>query len=101
MQEKDAAEKERKAAEDAYNAAVIARDRRALELDRMEKDCRKKIHDAHLRFNKALVIFFIELSCLFEALIKILFSRPMKKIAKKKISKAKLDKMIWRRYTTH
>lgn len=55
MQEKDNAEKERKAAEDAYKAAVIARDQRAVEMDKMEKDCRKQLQGACLRFNKALV----------------------------------------------
>ncbi|CAH1174094.1 unnamed protein product [Phaedon cochleariae] len=54
MREKERAEKERKAAEDAYKAAVIARDQRAVELDMMEKDCRKKLQEACLRFNKAL-----------------------------------------------
>ncbi|KAJ8969452.1 hypothetical protein NQ317_014600 [Molorchus minor] len=45
---------EQKEAEDAYKAAIIARDQRALELDRMEKECRKKLQEACVRFNKAL-----------------------------------------------
>lgn len=55
MEERNAAEKERIAAEDAYKAAVLARDARAIELDQMEKDCRKRLDDACRRFNKALV----------------------------------------------
>ncbi|KAJ8940299.1 hypothetical protein NQ318_012838 [Aromia moschata] len=45
---------EQKEAEEAYKAAVIARDMRALELDRMEKECRRKLQEACVRFNKAL-----------------------------------------------
>lgn len=52
--EKNAIDKERKSAEDAYKAAVIARDQRAIELDRIEKECRKKLHLSCLRFNQAL-----------------------------------------------
>lgn len=55
MQEKDNAEKERRAAEEAYKAAVVARDQRALDMDKLEKDCRKQLHEACLKFNKALV----------------------------------------------
>lgn len=55
MQEKDQAERERKDAEAAYKDAVFARDQRALELDKLEKDCRRKLHEACLRFNRALV----------------------------------------------
>lgn len=55
MEEKENAEKSRKLAEQAYEEAVIARDQRALELDKMEKHCRQKLYEACLRFNKALV----------------------------------------------
>lgn len=54
MEEREAAEKERKDAEDAYKAAVIARDQRAVELDAMEKECRKRLELACNRYNKAL-----------------------------------------------
>lgn len=55
IEERKAAEKERQMAEDAYKAAVIARDNRAIELDHMEKECRKRLEIACVRFNKALV----------------------------------------------
>lgn len=55
MREKEMAENERREAEDAYKGAMMARDQRALELEKLEKECRKKIYDACLRFNKALV----------------------------------------------
>ncbi|KAG5889195.1 hypothetical protein JTB14_000620 [Gonioctena quinquepunctata] len=54
MREKEKAEKDRRDAEEAYKAAVMARDQRALELDEMEKDCRKRLEEACLKFNKAL-----------------------------------------------
>lgn len=56
MEEREAAEKEQKAAEEAYRAAVIARDSRAIELDQMEKLCRKRLDIACARFNQAQVI---------------------------------------------
>ncbi|KAL1509678.1 hypothetical protein ABEB36_004383 [Hypothenemus hampei] len=52
--EKEQAERERKMAEDAYKAAVIARDKRALELDSIEKECRKKLEEATNKYNLAL-----------------------------------------------
>ncbi|XP_074038232.1 RIB43A-like with coiled-coils protein 2 isoform X2 [Leptinotarsa decemlineata] len=54
MREKEKAEKDRKDAEDAYKAALIARDQRSLELEAMERECRKKLQAACLKFNKAL-----------------------------------------------
>ncbi|KAK5643102.1 hypothetical protein RI129_006947 [Pyrocoelia pectoralis] len=54
MEERESADKERKIADDAYKAAVIARDQRALELDKMEKDCRKRLERACCMFNRAL-----------------------------------------------
>ncbi|KRT81104.1 hypothetical protein AMK59_6062 [Oryctes borbonicus] len=54
MLEKEAAEKERKAAENAYKTAIIARDQRAIELDGMERDCRKRLELACCKYNKAL-----------------------------------------------
>ncbi|XP_068907122.1 RIB43A-like with coiled-coils protein 2 [Tenebrio molitor] len=54
MMEKEAADQERKAAEEAYREAIFARDQRALQLDQMEKDCRKRLEEACLRFNRAL-----------------------------------------------
>lgn len=55
IQERQAAEKERKEAEDAYKAAIIARDSRAIELDQMERECRKRLELACARYNLALV----------------------------------------------
>ncbi|XP_066257088.1 RIB43A-like with coiled-coils protein 2 [Euwallacea similis] len=52
--EKEQAENERKMAELAYKAAVIAQDQRALELDNLEKVCRKKLDEAATRYNLAL-----------------------------------------------
>ncbi|KAK9753371.1 RIB43A [Popillia japonica] len=54
MLEREAAEKERKAAEDAYKAAILARDQRAIELDNMEKECRKRLQLACCKYNMAL-----------------------------------------------
>ncbi|XP_050298290.1 RIB43A-like with coiled-coils protein 2 [Anthonomus grandis grandis] len=52
--EKEQAEKERKLAEDAYKAAVIARDHRAIELANIEKNCRRKLEEATTKYNLAL-----------------------------------------------
>lgn len=54
MVEKEGAEKERKAAEGAYQAALVARDKRATELEQLEKECKKRLELAVLRYNKAL-----------------------------------------------
>ncbi|KAJ3658979.1 hypothetical protein Zmor_010689 [Zophobas morio] len=54
IMEKEAADKERKAAEEAYREAIMARDQRALQLDKMEKECRKRLEEACIRFNRAL-----------------------------------------------
>lgn len=54
LEEKESAEKERKAAEDAYQAAIIARDNRAVQLEHLEKECKKRLELACLRYNKAL-----------------------------------------------
>ncbi|KAK9873484.1 hypothetical protein WA026_022895 [Henosepilachna vigintioctopunctata] len=54
MQEKEAAQKEQKAAEEAYKAAMVARDERALELEKMENYCRKRLLEANRKFNIAL-----------------------------------------------
>ncbi|PSN32995.1 RIB43A-like with coiled-coils protein 1 [Blattella germanica] len=52
--ERRAAENDRKAAQKAYDEAIIARDQRACELDRMEQECRRRLQEANFRFNKAL-----------------------------------------------
>ncbi|XP_057663166.1 RIB43A-like with coiled-coils protein 2 [Diorhabda carinulata] len=54
MRERANADKEQRVAEDAYKAAVIARDQRAIELDMLEKECRKKILESAMKFNRAL-----------------------------------------------
>lgn len=54
--EKEAADKERKMADEAYRAAMIARDERAVQLDLMEKECRKRLDQACFQYNRALVI---------------------------------------------
>lgn len=55
MNERRAAEKERRDAEKAYQDAVIARDKRAITLELMEEDCRRKLREAAAKFNKTLV----------------------------------------------
>lgn len=54
MQEKEEADKQRRMAEEAYVAAVIARDQRVQDLEKMEKMCKKQLQEACQRFNKAL-----------------------------------------------
>ncbi|KAG7198610.1 hypothetical protein KM043_005971 [Ampulex compressa] len=53
-EERTMADKERRAAEKAYQEAVTSRDRRAIELDRMERECRRRLNEATARFNRAL-----------------------------------------------
>ncbi|CAK9819253.1 RIB43A-like with coiled-coils protein 2 [Anthophora plagiata] len=48
------AEREQQEAEKAYQAAVISRDKRAVALDQMERDCRRRLNEANARFNRAL-----------------------------------------------
>ncbi|CAK1542708.1 unnamed protein product [Leptosia nina] len=54
VQERKAAQEERKAAEAAYMMAIKARDARASELDQMERECRYRLGQANLRYNEAL-----------------------------------------------
>jgi hypothetical protein len=55
--ERRTADNDRKAAQRAYDEALLARDQRACELERMEQECRRRLNIANLRFNKALVCF--------------------------------------------
>lgn len=55
MREKELAEKDQKMAEEAYKAAMLARDHRALELEEMEKECRRKLQKACIKYNEALM----------------------------------------------
>lgn len=55
IQEKMIAEKELKNAEKEYQDAVIARDCRALELQKIEQECRRRLNEATQNFNQALV----------------------------------------------
>ncbi|CAG9130372.1 unnamed protein product [Plutella xylostella] len=55
MRERRAAEDERRKAEDAYMMAIKARDARAGELDRLERECRLRLGHANLRYNEALM----------------------------------------------
>ncbi|KAK1131399.1 hypothetical protein K0M31_017684 [Melipona bicolor] len=48
------AERERQETEKAYQTAVISRDKRAMALDQMERDCRRRLNEATARFNRAL-----------------------------------------------
>ncbi|XP_013191379.2 RIB43A-like with coiled-coils protein 2 [Amyelois transitella] len=54
VQERQGAEEERKKAEAAYMMAIKARDARASELDKMERECRYRLGQANLRYNEAL-----------------------------------------------
>ncbi|GLV36089.1 uncharacterized protein CBL_01853 [Carabus blaptoides fortunei] len=55
LKEQEAAEKELHSAENAYQAAVVARDARAIELAKLEKECKKRLEQATNRFNEALL----------------------------------------------
>lgn len=97
IQERQAAEKERKDAEEAYKAAVIARDSRAIELDQMEKECRKRLELACARYNQALVLttfttfMFIYLT---------FYCRQTSVNLWRKRSSDKKKKTIWLKFTT-
>lgn len=68
INERRAAEKERRDAEKAYQDAIVARDNRAIALELMEEDCRRRLREATAKFNKALVsrIFFFLISFNFQ-----------------------------------
>lgn len=53
--EREAADTDRKRAEAEYHAALKARNMRSLELENLEKECRRKLDCANLRYNMALV----------------------------------------------
>lgn len=55
MRERLRADEERRRAEDAYQAAMVARDLRACQLDRIEQDCRRRLHQTTEEYNRALV----------------------------------------------
>ncbi|XP_043253277.1 RIB43A-like with coiled-coils protein 2 [Colletes gigas] len=52
--ERTMAERDRQEAEKAYQEAVISRDKRAMTLDRMERECRRRLNEATATFNRAL-----------------------------------------------
>ncbi|XP_034836612.1 RIB43A-like with coiled-coils protein 2 [Maniola hyperantus] len=54
VQERKAAQEERRQAEAAYMMAIKARDARAGELDKLERECRYRLGQANLRYNEAL-----------------------------------------------
>ncbi|XP_011868101.1 PREDICTED: RIB43A-like with coiled-coils protein 2 [Vollenhovia emeryi] len=53
-EEREAAERARRDAEDAYQEVVLSRDRRATALARMEEECRHRLSEATATFNRAL-----------------------------------------------
>ncbi|KYM99597.1 PREDICTED: RIB43A-like with coiled-coils protein 2 [Cyphomyrmex costatus] len=53
-EEREAAEKARRDAEDAYQEVVLSRDKRAATLARMEEECRRRLNEATAIFNRAL-----------------------------------------------
>lgn len=57
VQERKLAEREQQHADRAHQEAVLARDRRALELDLMERQCRRRLDEATANFNRALVCY--------------------------------------------
>ncbi|XP_046836004.1 RIB43A-like with coiled-coils protein 2 isoform X1 [Vespa crabro] len=52
--EREMAEKERKDAEKAYQEAVVSRDKRAVELEKLERECRRRLTEANASFNRAM-----------------------------------------------
>ncbi|XP_058791408.1 RIB43A-like with coiled-coils protein 2 [Phymastichus coffea] len=54
VQQRRQADKERSESERMYQEAVLARDKRALQLDNMERECRRRLNEATARFNRAL-----------------------------------------------
>ncbi|XP_077292804.1 RIB43A-like with coiled-coils protein 2 [Arctopsyche grandis] len=54
IHEKQAKDAEQKAAERAYKQAIIARDQRALQLELIERDCKKQLESANAHYNKIL-----------------------------------------------
>lgn len=54
--ERIAADRIREETEKAHQQAVICRDKRAQELDRMERECQRRLTEATAKFNRALVI---------------------------------------------
>lgn len=54
-EEREAAEKARRDAENAYQEVVLSRDKRATTLARMEEECRRRLNEATATFNRALV----------------------------------------------
>lgn len=55
VHERRRADKEKSESERMYQDTVLARDRRALQLDNMERECRRRLNEATARFNLALV----------------------------------------------
>jgi len=54
MREKRRAEEERRRAEEEYQKAMVARDQRCAELDRLERECRARLDAADKEFNRAM-----------------------------------------------
>ncbi|XP_001607133.1 RIB43A-like with coiled-coils protein 2 [Nasonia vitripennis] len=54
VQERRLAEREKRDTEQAYQEALLSRDRRALALEHMELECRRRLSEATARFNRAL-----------------------------------------------
>lgn len=53
--EREAAERARRDAEDTYQEVVLSRNQRAMTLARMEEECRRRLNEATATFNRALV----------------------------------------------
>lgn len=61
MLERCRADKEREEAENFYHEALVARDQRTMQLDAMERECKRRLELANVRFNQALVGLLFDL----------------------------------------
>lgn len=59
--EKIDADKELKNSEKAYHDAMVARDSRALDMQKLDTECKKKLNEAIKNFNQAMVYFILNL----------------------------------------
>lgn len=59
--EKNQTEYEKKKAEEIYQEALMARDKRAVELTKLEEECFKKLNQTTAQFNKTLVSLEVKL----------------------------------------
>lgn len=68
--EKQKNKQEQQHADESLQRMILSRDRRAIDLERMEEECRRKLNEANAQFNRALVSFMFYL--LFNKIITLL-----------------------------